>query len=148
MKINKILVVIIILLFGMNIYQFFDKEDNNFIEISSIDEFDQIMDKNDSDYIYIDLRDKEDYKRGHLSPFLNFPFNEENMSLLNFLNTLGKDRKIMLICYGGNRSSKIFSLLVRNGFTNITDFSVGYDEYKKVKGESLSESTGECECTD
>ena len=51
--------------------------------------------------------------------------------MLNQLDRFSKDKKVVIHCQGGDRAAIAYSLLVRNGFNNIVNYSDGMNEWIK-----------------
>lgn len=64
-------------------------------------------------YIFIDLRNNNDFKREHLTKFVNIPY--EQFDLNNPI--LKRNIPILLICYSGSKSLEIANLLNQNEYT-------------------------------
>lgn len=75
----------------------------------------------------VDLRGVSEFESGHIK-------NAENIfvgTMLNHLDRFSKDKKVVIHCQGGDRSAIAYSLLVRNGFNNIVNYSGGMNEWTK-----------------
>lgn len=121
-------------------------EVNNLAAIHTPEELDLLLENSNGDYLLIDLRDKEDFVEGHIDSFFNFPYTDEGEKLLTFLKPYRKDKPILLLCYKGSRSAKAYGQLVRLGYTNLVDFTIGYNKYVELKGEEFEPATGDCGC--
>ncbi|AEB11116.1 rhodanese-like domain-containing protein [Marinithermus hydrothermalis] len=62
--------------------------------------------------VVVDVREPFEYAMGHLPGALNIPLGQ----LPNRLEELPKDRRILLVCASGNRSSAACELLLEHGF--------------------------------
>ncbi|MBN2222660.1 MAG: rhodanese-like domain-containing protein [Vallitaleaceae bacterium] len=104
--------------------------------------------ENESEEVYfIDLRDREDYEKKHITNTINIPFDDEGDKLLSYLTKhKAFDREIILMCYSGKRSSKAFNLLVQQGFKDLTYLPFGYEEYATSGMEDFFFQTGKCKC--
>lgn len=123
-------------------------KETKYVKITDEKEAHDIITSNDSKYVTIDLRDKEDYIKAHIKNSFNFPYDKHIEELKNFINRQENESKtIVLICYSGNRSSKAFEDLVISGATNIIDISIGYDRYSKMYEGQYSVDYGDCQCT-
>ena len=82
------------------------------------------------DYVLIDLRDEESYKKMHIKGSKNIYW----LSILDNKNLkrLPKNKHIFLICYVGHTSSQILVLLKLLGY-NVTAIKYGYG-ISPVKG--------------
>ena len=75
------------------------------------------------DYVWIDVRSKMEYEEGHLPGAISFPLQEINqISLPNWIN---KDTIIFCYCQSGNRSRKASKLLQEEGYANVYNIRGG-----------------------
>ena len=96
------------------------KDDWNYI--TPIDFYNKYYLKN-KDYYLIDLRSREEYKKGHIK-------GSKNIYWLNILekknlDKIPKNKPIFLICYVGHISSQILTLLKMLGY-NVISIKYGY----------------------
>lgn len=70
---------------------------------------------------FIDVRTPVEYKSNAIKEFKNIPLHD----LRNKLNSLSKDKEVVVICQSGMRSNKASSLLKKNGFTKVTNVKGG-----------------------
>jgi rhodanese-related sulfurtransferase len=80
-------------------------------------------DTNTIDYYLIDLRSKEEYKKGHIKGSKNIYW--LNILDENNLKKLPKNKPIFLICYVGHTSSQVLTLLKLLGY-NVISIKYGY----------------------
>ena len=73
----------------------------------------------------IDLRGAVEYKSGHIAEAEHVFVG----TLTENLDKISKDRKVIIHCQGGDRASIGYSLLARNGFTNVVNFSGSMNEW-------------------
>jgi rhodanese-related sulfurtransferase len=102
------------------------KDDWNYI--TPIDFYNKYYLKNKNkgkskDYYLIDLRSREEYKKGHIK-------GSKNIYWLNILekknlDKIPKNKPIILICYVGHTSSQILTLLKMLGY-NVISIKYGY----------------------
>lgn len=64
------------------------------------------------DYIFIDLREPNQYNKLHIAKFINIPFQK----FITKPPTLPKDKPIYLICYSGKRSLYLAKKLSLAGY--------------------------------
>ena len=76
----------------------------------------------------IDVRTQEEYESGHIGDAVNFNI-IDNASFLNQIESLDKDEPVYLYCKMGGRSSRAAQLLKENGFSEIYDYSGGYNDW-------------------
>lgn len=80
----------------------------------------------------VDLRGAAEYKSGHIAKAENVFVG----TLPENLDKISKDRKVIIHCQGGDRASIGYSILARNGFTNVANFSGSINEWVNA-GEPL-----------
>lgn len=127
-------------------WKLINKEETNLSAVHTPEELDILLEEANGDYLLIDLRDKDDFIEGHIDSFFNFPYTDKGEKLLTFLKPYRKDKPILLVCYKGSRSAKAYGQLVRLGYTNLVDFTIGYNKYIELKGDTFKPSTGDCGC--
>lgn len=66
----------------------------------------------DNDYQFVDLRDPYEYKKLHLSSFINIPIENFN----DHVSSLSKQVPIILLCYTGKQSLDLAIKLNRLGY--------------------------------
>ncbi|WLV25320.1 rhodanese-like domain-containing protein [Aciduricibacillus chroicocephali] len=86
-----------------------------------------IRDKKDKQLI--DVRNPGEFASGHVKGFQNIPLND----LPKYLDTMPRDKEIIVMCESGSRSNKACSLLNRSGFEKITNVQGGMSKYRKSK---------------
>ncbi|MEI6480942.1 MAG: rhodanese-like domain-containing protein [Candidatus Saccharibacteria bacterium] len=72
------------------------------------------------DRIIIDVREPEEYDRGHVSGAINIPPGEI-MAGASKLADVPKDTELVLYCVSGSRSNVSMQYLQRLGFTNLVN---------------------------
>ena len=73
-------------------------------------ELDKILEQ--KNYIIVDVRTLEEYTEGHLKNAINLPYDQIDNSIL-----LEKDKKILVYCKSGRRSSIAKETLERLGYS-------------------------------
>jgi hydroxyacylglutathione hydrolase len=73
----------------------------------------------------VDLRGASEYKTGHITKAENIFVG----TLPEHLDEVSKDRKVIIHCQSGDRSSIAYSILAKNGFTNILNYAGGMNEW-------------------
>lgn len=96
--------------------------------------------------LLVDLRDGKDYETAHAPGFLNVPNARDGEPFATWIAPYRRDKPVVLMCYGGNRSARAFERLVMAGFTRVIDFTPGYEAYVKQRGEGYSPEAGSCDC--
>ncbi|HPB17843.1 MAG: rhodanese-like domain-containing protein [Clostridia bacterium] len=91
----------------------------NTYEQISAEEAKEIMDQQ-SGYIILDVRTKEEYDQGHIPNAVLLPNETIGTSKIDLLSD--KDQMILVYCRSGNRSKQAASKLVNLGYTNIYEF--------------------------
>ena len=79
----------------------------------------------DSSAQVVDLRGVAEFNSGHLKGADNVFVG----TLPNNLDKISKDKKVMIHCQGGDRAAIAYSILVKNGFKNIVNYSAGMNEW-------------------
>ncbi len=77
------------------------------------------------DVQYVDLRGASEYKAGHIkgSDHVFVGTLEKN------LDKISKEKQVIVYCQAGDRSSIGYSILARNGFTNVVNYPGGMSEW-------------------
>lgn len=70
---------------------------------------------------FIDVRTPGEYKRYHIRQFKNLPLYD----LPSKLNTLSKEKAVVVICQSGMRSNKASKVLKKAGFKSIANVKGG-----------------------
>lgn len=73
----------------------------------------------------IDLREATEFNAGHITKAKNVFVG----NLAKNLDQLNKDKKILIHCQGGDRAAIGYSILAKNGFNNVYNFSGGINEW-------------------
>ena len=109
----------------------------NTTEISMISESD-FVEIQDSDYILIDVRTKDEFDLGHIDSAINLDFYSDTFQ--NEILSLPKNEKIVLYCRTNNRSTKTANILKENGFKEISVLEGGITDWVK-KGNDINYTT-------
>lgn len=80
----------------------------------------------------IDLRGVAEYNAGHVKGADNVFVG----TIMNNINKISKDKKVVIHCQGGDRASIAYSILTKEGFENIYIYSPGMNEWL-LKGEEI-----------
>lgn len=92
-------------------------------DIISMAQFKQhLADKN---AMVLDVRSKGEYEGGHIEGVKNVPFPE----ILSIASGTDRDKLIVLHCQSGVRASIAYSLLKKNGFKNVKNYTGGINEW-------------------
>lgn len=103
-------------------------------DIISTAEFKDILKTNHTQIV--DLRGASEYKAGHIK-------GTENVfvgTLENNLNKISKDQPVVIHCQSGDRATIGYSILAKQGFKNIKNYSGGMNEWVKSGNEVVSPS--------
>ena len=73
----------------------------------------------------IDLRGEAEYNTGHIAKADNVFVG----TLPQNLDKVSKDKKVVIHCQSGDRAAIAYSILAKNGFKNIVNFSSGMNEW-------------------
>ncbi|MET1258243.1 rhodanese-like domain-containing protein [Flagellimonas sp. DF-77] len=76
----------------------------------------------------IDVRTPKEFDAGHIEGAVNFNI-ADAATFLEQLATLDKNKPVYLYCKLGGRSGKAAQILKKEGFTNIFDYSGGYQDW-------------------
>ncbi len=117
---NRIVFLSLIFIFSCELF--------NSSEINIISESD-FVEIQDSDYILIDVRTKDEFDLGHIDSAINLDFYSETFQ--NDILSLPKNETIVLYCRTNNRSSKTANILKENGFKEISVLEGGITEWVK-----------------
>jgi NADPH-dependent 2,4-dienoyl-CoA reductase/sulfur reductase-like enzyme/rhodanese-related sulfurtransferase len=93
-----------------------------------------------SESYVLDVRDPEEFARGHVEGATNIPLN----SLRGRMNELPRDRQILVYCSVGQRSYYASRALRLNGFA-ARNISGGFNTYRAQSGESAPEEAQDTE---
>ncbi len=83
----------------------------------------------DEDIIVLDVREKKERKQGYIDGDIHIPL----ANVKDKLDTLDKDKKILVYCRSGSRSAHIAGLLTRNEFENVYNLKGGIQAWKRAK---------------
>ncbi|MBK8670095.1 MAG: MBL fold metallo-hydrolase [Saprospiraceae bacterium] len=83
----------------------------------------------------VDLRGVAEYNAGHLKGADNVFVG----TIHKDLDKISKEKDVIIHCQGGDRSSIAYSLLIKEGFTNVTNYSPGMNEWV-AKGNEVIQS--------
>lgn len=98
------------------------------IKVKDVFEVKELYDKNKNNNIFIDVREPFEWKEGVIPNSLKISLG----NLENELSKLDKNKNYVLVCRSGNRSSKAYKIMEKEGFTNLINFRGGMiDWYSK-----------------
>ncbi|MDX1700526.1 MAG: MBL fold metallo-hydrolase [Melioribacteraceae bacterium] len=102
----------------------------------TVNDLRQLIDKEGENIEIIDVRSYVDYNEAHIP-------NSKNIHtgyIMDNLDEIPKDKRVVVYCQAGNRSSIAASTLLSSGFKNIVNLTGGYSawELEKLSAKSLS----------
>lgn len=98
---------------------------NNLKQVTS-EELITLLNSNDKDYQFIDVRSPMEYRSGKIERF-------ENIPLQNFeyeMNRLDKSKAVVLICESGSRSLSAARYLARLDFSEVINVKGGISKFR------------------
>lgn len=105
-------------------------------DIIEIDEFKTYLNSDDAQVI--DLRGVAEYNAGHI-PAAEHIFVG---TMLKNLDKISRDKQVIIHCQSGDRAAIGYSLLIKNGFNNIKNYSASYADWVK-RGNPVETTTME-----
>jgi hydroxyacylglutathione hydrolase len=93
--------------------------------IIEIDEFKNYLEDENSQVI--DLRGAAEYNKGHIAGVENIFIG----TLLQNLDKISRDKQVVIHCQSGDRAAIGYSLLVKNGYQNVKNYSASYADWVK-----------------
>jgi rhodanese-related sulfurtransferase len=91
------------------------------------------------DYVFVDAREKAEYEVSHLKNSINVGYDNLNLSPLD---TVDKNKPIIVYCSIGYRSEKVGEKLKAKGFTNVSNLYGGIFEWKN-EGNTVVDSSNQ-----
>ncbi len=82
----------------------------------------------------VDVRGENEYNKGHVQGADHVFVG----TIENHLDKISRDRPVVIHCQAGDRSALAYSALVKNGFTNVKNFSGGMKEWLADKGKVVT----------
>lgn len=82
--------------------------------------------------IFIDVREPEEFAKGHVEGAINIPPSEV-MRGATALNDVPKDTELIVYCLSGSRSNASINILRQLGFTNLVN-GINQDQVKAKYG--------------
>lgn len=95
------------------------------LETANIVTFDEVKKLIQEDIQIVDLRGLTEYNSGHIAN-ANHVFVG---TLLQNLDKISKDKKVLIHCLGGDRTTIAYSILLKHGFNNILNYSGGISDW-------------------
>lgn len=105
--------------------------------------------KSKSPPMIVDVRNDAEWNTASIDGTVHMPL----ISLLDKVDTLPRDRELVILCATGNRSSTAASLLSQRGLTRVTDLAGGIEAWQKQnlpvkQAVSCSKNAEKCAPTD
>lgn len=101
------------------------------VKLISLDDLKQRLDKGPDDFTLVDVREKDEYRSGHIPGALHLPRGFLEMQAEQKLPD--KDREIVLYCAGGTRSAFAAKTLQDLGYTKVISANPGFVRWKDLK---------------
>lgn len=100
-----------------------------FSKIKMVSYQDVILSMNEEDAVVIDVRSREDFKKGHIIHSIQIDMSDIKASKIIKLDKF-KQRKMILVCGAGSLSEHAAQLLFKQGFADIGFLKGGLEEWK------------------
>lgn len=81
----------------------------------------------------VDVRGASEYEAGHIEGAGNVFVG----TLPDNLDKISKEKQVVIHCQAGDRSALAYSILAKNGFKNVKNFSGGMKEWLSVQGKTI-----------
>lgn len=96
------------------------EDEKNMYEQITAQEAKEIMDKQETDYIILDVREQEEFDAGHIPGAMLIPYEQIAEKAGEMLPD--KEKQILVYCRSGRRSEIAAEALAELGYTNIKEF--------------------------
>lgn len=93
----------------------------------TVDAVQQRLESRDAKPLIVDVREPHEYKAGHIDGARLAPLG----NVADELESVEKDREIVLVCRTGNRSGKAQRILADRGYTNLRNMEGGMVAWEK-----------------
>ena len=90
--------------------------------------------KREAGAFILDVRQPEEWNEFHVPDSTLIPLDQ----LASSVNTLPKDKEIVIVCRSGNRSAQARDLLLSEGFTQVTSMAGGLNQWKAAGYPTIS----------
>jgi rhodanese-related sulfurtransferase/predicted DsbA family dithiol-disulfide isomerase len=104
-----------------------NKNGNIYKTITDLDAYNLLISKNEKNIILIDVRTPEEYQTGHLEKSLNIDYNSGDFK--NQILKISKNKKIILYCKSGKRSSSSLEIMEKLGFKEVYNIDGGIESW-------------------
>ncbi|MFZ1825955.1 MAG: rhodanese-like domain-containing protein [Chitinophagales bacterium] len=103
----------------------------------SVNEVDVNEVANSKDIVLLDAREKNEYDVSHIEGAIWVGYDNFN---LNRINTIPKDKNIIVYCSVGYRSEKIAEKIIADGYTNVSNLYGGIFEWVNTNHTVVNDS--------
>lgn len=76
---------------------------------------------NNSEVLFVDVRELDEYEEGHIPNIVHIPLSE----FVERVGELDKDQEIVMVCRSGNRSSRACEYLASLGYSKLHNLAGG-----------------------
>lgn len=120
----QILIIALVLLFAIGVFRFFRQR--TYLKTLTEQQFREGYRKAQ----LIDVREPQEFKRGHILGARNIPLTQLKQRLIE----LRKDKPVYLYCQSGSRSARAAQLLHKHGYEDINQLKGGFKKWTgKIK---------------
>ena len=99
-------------------------------DIKSEDAYELIIqNKSNTNFMILDVRSAEEYFKSHIESAENIVYNNQNFK--DEVLKLDNNKKYLVYCHSGHRSSNATKIMIKLGFTNILNLSGGIKKWSK-----------------
>ena len=85
----------------------------------------------DSDVLFLDVREREEVAIASIEPFEILPLSEFSQWSSDLLSRLQPEAEIIIMCHHGMRSAQLCQWLTSKGFSNVKNVMGGIDAYSR-----------------
>lgn len=114
-----ILIIVLVILLGYFVFRYYRQ--STYLKVLTEEEFRKGYRKAQ----LIDVREPQEYERGHILGARNIPVTQLKQRLIE----LRKDRPVYLYCQGRARASRAAHLLHKNGYEDINQLKGGFRKW-------------------
>lgn len=93
----------------------------------SVIELKEHLDSKDKENLFVDVRTLEEFKANKIKGFVNIPLNQ----ISKRLKELPKEKKIILCCQSGSRSTSASRFLFKAGYENVINVKGGVSAWMR-----------------
>lgn len=126
-----------------NIFGYVDQVDNLGLplekaDVISLNEFKSYI--SNGEVQIVDVRGESEYEAGHIEGAIHAFVGTLNENL----DKISKDKEVVIYCQAGDRAALAYSILAKNGFENVKNFSGGFHEWKAAEAKTIECKEGSC----